>query len=617
VTDSRELSALIPLLYRADWTGWSFAAEIVERRDPVAEHLLNRRAVAEARRYTGGVIPLPVPLRPPRRPGQERREPAADAGPGWAESRARLLVAPGARYRFEPARPGPDGPAGAAAGAEPGEDRVTLVVSDGESCWVLWDGDDGAQYLADRELTPFDDIAAPARLLALLRLEVTGTVLHHGRAAIAARGTPRPVAGWPASAVALADHVDLLIDAELGTVLRMESVAGGSPVTVLALDGFAADPPSARDPGLFEPPADRDIEDCRDFGRADSDWGSGIRATEQAAPWFDEGAGAMLAGAGQAAVGIAARLIAREEPARAEVADDDAAMPVPGDELGDPRRRHPLSDQTLLLIAQCGTPALSLTAQAHRWIDADVVRREAAGLTARMHPARPSIESGFFGSEYYGIRLRGAHRRAAVRVAMPDRYRIDYLVDGRPRQPATLACDGQRLRKAYRNRVVESPARPVPGEFARLLDPAWLLDGWRLAEEGFEEVNGRPAVRVVAEPVWLRGRPGWRPRPAAWLSVAIDAELGIVLRQVSFVNGQQAARFELRGVSPRPAGDAGDFGLDADPAIPVVESDGGPIGDLDLPAQVRAAGDAAATVLRAGRSLFSRLRDESARPNRD
>jgi len=331
----------------------------------------------------------------------------------------------------------------------------------------------------------------------------------------------------------------------------------------------------------------------------------------------------MLAGIGQAAAGIAARLIARDEPSgtgEAGPADRDAAMPPAGDDDQPDRRqrRSPVSDQTLLLLAQCGTPPLRLTARAHCWIDAGVVRREGANARATQHAVRPAaVGSGMFGSAAGWFRLRDAHRCADLRVAMPDRYRIDYLIDDRARQPVSAACDGERLRKAFGNRVVVSPPLPIPAEFARLLDPAWLLDGWRLSEEGTGEVNGRPAVRVVADPVWVRERPGRRPRPAAWLSMAIDAELGIVLRQVSYLNGQQACRFELRDVRTRPSADAGDFGLDADPGLPVIESDGGPLGDLDLPGQVRAAGEAAATVLRAGRSLFDRLQGGMRRTDED
>jgi hypothetical protein len=90
--------------------------------------------------------------------------------------------------------------------------------------------------------------------------------------------------------------------------------------------------------------------------------------------------------------------------------------------------------------------------------------------------------------------------------------------------------------------------------------------------------------------------------------VTIDAELGIVLRHVSYVADRPAIRFELRDLSFGNAGDPGDFGLAIPPGMPVIESSGGPLHDLDLPAPVQAAGAAAGALLDGAASAASWLR---------
>jgi len=178
---------------------------------------------------------------------------------------------------------------------------------------------------------------------------------------------------------------------------------------------------------------------------------------------------------------------------------------------------------------------------------------------------------------------------------MPGRYRIDYLVDDRSGQPRAIACDGERLRKLYHNRLVTAPPRLLAPAFARLIDPAWLLEHWQLSAAGEALAGGRRGFQVIAEPpAWVR-RDAWTrrdDRSSCRVAVVIDAELGIVLRQVSYASDRPAVRFELRGVTAARPGDAADFGLAAPAGIPVIESGGGPLQELDLSAPVRAASTA-------------------------
>jgi hypothetical protein len=217
---------------------------------------------------------------------------------------------------------------------------------------------------------------------------------------------------------------------------------------------------------------------------------------------------------------------------------------------------------------------------------------------------------GFFGGESLLSRLRAGHRTAVLRIAAPGRYRIDYQIDNRPRHPLSVACDAGRLRKAYHNRVVASPAQPMPAEFARLTDPAWLLNRWQLIAAGQATADGRRAYRVIATPSPARPRhpepPGEPAPPGARVDVLIDADLGIILRQVSYADDRPTVWFEIRNLTCHHDIDPADFIIKA-PDLPVIESDGAPIHDLDLPAPVKAAGQAGADLLAGTRSALSWL----------
>ncbi len=313
---------------------------------------------------------------------------------------------------------------------------------------------------------------------------------------------------------------------------------------------------------------------------------------------------------------LAVRLLgwqmARPEPPRNTSADDEAAMP---DADTAPDHGEPLSDELLNLIARTGLRPVNLAAEAHEWTDGQVARRGLPVVIFSPPDFRRSATLGFFGVSNHQASLHSSHRSALLRVAMLGRYRVDYRRDGRRGQPLTVACDGNQMRKAYHNRVVACPAEPLPREFARFFDPAWLLSGWQLAMTGQASVNGRQAIGVVARPLvhkvltWAREETD----PSLRIAVLLDAELGIVLRQISFVDDLPAVRFELRDVTDRSGEEPADFSLDPGPGIPLIESDGGPLHDLDLPEPVRAAGEAVTTVLGGVRSGLGPLSDKVTR----
>jgi hypothetical protein len=176
---------------------------------------------------------------------------------------------------------------------------------------------------------------------------------------------------------------------------------------------------------------------------------------------------------------------------------------------------------------------------------------------------------------------------------MPGRYRIDYRTGNWHLRYAAIACDGERARKIFADRVAVGPAMPLPIDIASLVDPAWLLSTWKLSAAGPARVAGRPGFRIVAEPT--QGRVA--AMGYSLVEVVVDAELGILLQQTSFAGERPAVRTELRSVRPAGDGPAG-FGADAAPGLRVVTDSGSLMSDWDLSRPVQAAG--AAAVLAAG-----------------
>lgn len=589
---------VIPLLYRADWTRWSVGAEVTVRQNRSAARAFTSRFASELQRGWGGMMPL-----------YRDTQPDADAGgpdPGLdqrVQIRYRFLIAPGGRFRFEPLP-------GLAAGepAEHGDEPVTLIVCDGESCWVIR-GEEAEQYAADRWHAPMDDVVSPSRLISRLHLAAAGTTEQAGRAVLRLTGKPRLPNGRSALRTAMLDQVDLLVDAELGLVLRQESRYDGQPLEITELRDLVVEPRAASDPACFRLPPGIDDHDMRGFGPPDlglirpggPDGGTG---------WHESGPGSIAAVLGAAAVRAVARRLARPEPPRGAGADPDAVMPAAED--AEPAAHEAVADDLLNLIARTGLPPLNLSAEVHHWVDAEVAAPWIHAAIARSFEA--PVLLGFLGSDSPRAGLLDLHRAALLRLAMPGRYRIGYQVDERPRQPLTVACDGSRLLKLYHNRVVTSPARRLPPELARLIDPAWLLSGWRLSAAGQHIVGGRAAFLVTAELLAEpRERPVIAPAPAMRIAAMIDAETGILLRQVSYVDDEPAVRFELRNVTRHLSAAPEDFGVDVPPEVPRIESDGDEVHDLDLPVPVRAAGEAAAAVLDGARSAWDRLSAQARR----
>jgi hypothetical protein len=501
-------------LYRADWTRWSFSANVVTRQNVPLTELLADQIAAEFRRSTSGVAAILG-----RRTNSAEPGPAGPATDGqWASAQDRILVAPGARYRYEPSAD-----AGGLADLEDlaDDERVTLVLSDGESCWVVRSAE-AERSQADPALTPVDWILRPAWLLPRLRLTLTGTTELAGRSMLMVQGTPRPRPNRWAVGVDLLDRVDLLVDAELGIIRRRQAICQGKPLSVFELRDFTLAPPPASDPASFRP-------------------------------------------------------------------DDETEPSTAGLAESAPVATEPVSDGTLRLIAQVDLPPLNLSAQHYHWLDAKQAPTSRSELTVGLDQRDRTVQTNFYGTERGPIlQVKHALRIASLRIAMPGRYRVDFRGDQGDRHPRAIACDGERLRKVYHNRVIASPAQPLPTDFITLVDPAWLLGGWQLTEGDQETVSGRTAIRVQAVPPHHPNR-SWHhlPPTAIRIDLLIDTELGIVLRQVSYADDQPVTRIELREVKVLTEADPTAFGSAITPDLPVTSTSGEPIDDLDLPPAVK------------------------------
>jgi len=178
--DMTDLQGVIGLLYRADWTGLSLAADVRSETD---QDLLRSRVRA--------VRPSWVP----EGRGRSSRGVYPEGGPPtWADAtgeepggyhcwHARLLVAPGGRYRQEYL----DEPSG------------RVIGSDGERSWV-WHEQEPGPPVEVRHGPPLHQLFCPSELLGDFTLEVRGPVTACGREGIAVVATPR----GPATSMCLA-----------------------------------------------------------------------------------------------------------------------------------------------------------------------------------------------------------------------------------------------------------------------------------------------------------------------------------------------------------------------------------------------------------------------------
>ncbi len=558
--------SVVALLYRADWTGLSLSATITWQRDPDVDARLRTRDFEERHRRRG--FPPPPRARPAPAAGPEDDDEPEDVA--WRESEHRVLLAPGGRYRVAAA------------------DGSLLAVSDGEALWEIAEGR-AVRSRAGGPGRSFGGLITPRWLLACYDLEITGNAVAGGRSAIAARGTPRPMGSRRYGSYHLLDRVEVLVDAELGVLLRAEQIFEGQQREAAEMQDLIIDPAEAADPSQFQPPPGLPVTDEHEpFSFQPSGPG-----------WQLAGSAASLAAAG---LGFAVRHAPRR-PTAWPPGDDDGDLPA--DAWFSPEdwtRQQPPGDELVNLLHRTGLPAPHVAAELHEWADAGAVALRFDAIRARM----PSGIDGILGPDALwaalGERARESgtvHRVARLLVSAPGRYRLDYLSGDWRKRYQSIACDGDHTTKLFPDRVAAAPAKPLKASYAALLDPAWLLRGWRLTAAGTTNVGGRAGYRLLAEAARSVGGSslsGEQMSATAGpgqlfgrMEVIVDAELGILLRQTSYVGDQPAIRAELRGLAPLAHDVAGEFRIEPAPGVRVVTESGGPLPDLNLPRVAEAA----------------------------
>jgi hypothetical protein len=416
-----------------------------------------------------------------------------------------VLVAPGRRYREQTAE--------------------GIRGCDGEHAWTSppWAAD-GTEHWTGGPEPPLRTLLCPSWLLRDSRLEVRGPVRACGRegldVVVTARPSLRDVTGAARSRIG---RTEVIVDAELGILLRVAQTDGRQPPRVTELVSLDVNPVIGA-AQFAPPPGSRVGESLRTAGGA----GDPVVAAWKAA-------------AGLAADGLGAWHRYAPFGRGRNTADAEAAMPrddPPPRVSPDGRLAGPaVGDDVLHLLHGSGTAAFAATL--HQWLDPGALLAQVPDAVRR---------TGFGGlgllASALGEPAAAPHLISSLRIGGPGRYQIDHRYDP-ARAPKTIACDGQRRWRVYRYRVVAGPAQPLPSDLADLADASWLLE-CRLSDGTLVMARDRPAYRVNV----ARGDAPWSFSLMFSPAVAVvDAELGILLSLTSYLGGQPVRRYELRDIA--------------------------------------------------------------------
>jgi hypothetical protein len=412
-------------------------------------------------------------------------------------------------------------------------------------------------HVSGRPEPPFPALLCPSWLLAGYDLEVGDRVSACGRDGIHVVATGRREA---------IDHVDAIVDAELGIVLRFERSEADDAAEVIEFRSLTVDPEF--DPGRFSAPAGSIVSDGdgRFFGR--SIGGVGLEVAKTGAGLAAGGLGAAIRYSPFGPFGALRR--SRRQP---DGGDTDAAMPRDDPSPGDIADGPAVSDEVLQLLQRGGADVPEFTATLHQWIDPG----------ALLAAIPPSARGAGFGGVGYLIDTLGAavrqagqeqaayYRKSSVHIEGWHTYRIDRTYRALPQPDSqklrdmewlTIACDGERHYEVYADRVSTGPPEPPPAELTDLVDGSWLL---RCRLSGGDEImaDGRRAYRIFASGSWSVSRLMMFSFPA---TAVLDAESGRLIRLTCYGASRPAARYELRDITPG----GGDARFEAPAGLPIV-----------------------------------------------
>ena len=368
------------------------------------------------------------------------------------------------------------------------------------------------------------------------------------------------------------DHVDAVVDAELGILLRCERKKAGRAPELTEFRSLSVDP--VPDPEQFTAPPGSIISNGHGhlFGGSFSGVGWEIAKTT----------------AGLAAGGLGATIryspfgpfgpLRPSRPPRP--GDDDAEAAMPHDDPSpDAADGPPASDEVLHLLYRGGAEPPAFTATLHEWSDP----------RALLAAIPPSVRRAGFGGVGFLIDTLGAaardsgeqqsvcHQVSSVRIEGWDSYRIDRTYRT-PRQRArrerrdnewlTVACDGRQTYQVYSDRVHIGPSAPPPAELTDLADGSWLLR-CHLSGGSAIVAGDRRAYRISvsgsrsASPLMMFFFPA---------IAVLDAESGRLLRLTCYSAGKPVARCELRDITP---GDGSGAAFEIPPGLRIVDESSG------------------------------------------
>lgn len=164
------------------------------------------------------------------------------------------MIAPGGRYRLEHR-----------------DETGRIDGSDGVRGWTWWRpalAPPPSLEIDIGEEPPLPELLRPSDLLSGFSLDVLGPVTACGRGAVAVTATPRR--DDIGSRSSLRDHfydrIEVIVDAELGILLRREETFEGQRLTLTELAAVMPSPPEAADPAGSRRP--RAATSAGDWGRA-------------------------------------------------------------------------------------------------------------------------------------------------------------------------------------------------------------------------------------------------------------------------------------------------------------------------------------------------------------
>jgi hypothetical protein len=303
-----------------------------------------------------------------------------------------------------------------------------------------------------------------------------------------------------------------------------------------------------------------------------------------------------------AELGILLRCL-RDSRGRTDSAEFTALTVGPPEPL--PREAPALSDAEVNLLYRSGLAPQRFAAELS----------EQADTATMMRLARESLAATKLGRRARWLwrpsddhLLDTGGRVARLAVAMPGCYLIEAVTDP-GHMPGRIACDGQRLWRAYPDRVALRAAEPPRRGIATIIDPAWLLrESFQVSVLGDAVVDGRPALHVAAAGDALPASPGLlsgSPVLADQVEAFIDRALGICLRRDFSYQGRPILRAELSGLTTEV--DQALFSFEPPPGMTVIT--GGLLAEAgQSPASLalQAAKGASALAVEIGRRWLSR-----------